>query len=100
VTNYNIVLWKENLPQRTIPINSLSDVIVMDRRSTGSSHHYTYGFGSRGYRNYTTIGNYSSSQIGTIIFSVAGQPRLTFYGVNDPQTLRSLVMAEMAQAKK
>jgi hypothetical protein len=79
----------------TIPISALSDVIIMDRKSSGSSHHLTYGYGSRRFRNYQTIDDYTSKQIGTIIFFVGGQARLTFYGVNDPQGLRNLVLAEM-----
>jgi hypothetical protein len=91
VTNYNIILWKAGQPQTTVPISDLSDVVVMDRKSTGSSHHYGYSYGSRRFRNYNTIGNYSSQQIGTIIFFVGSNPRLTWYGVSDPNGLKSLV---------
>jgi hypothetical protein len=91
ITNYNIILWKEGQPQTTVPISDLSDVVVMDRKSTGSSHHYGYSYGSRRFRNYNTIGNYSSQQIGTVIFFVGNQPRLTWYGISDPVGLKNLV---------
>ena len=100
VTNRNIIIWKENNPPPTIvPIASISDVVIMDRRNSASSNHLTYAYGSRQFRNYNTIGNYSSKQIGTIVFFVNGQPRITFYGVDDPQGLKNLVMTEV-MAKK
>jgi hypothetical protein len=97
ITNHNIILWKENQSQTTVPISDLSDIIIMDRKSTGSSHHYGYSYGSRQFRNYNTSGNYSSTQIGTIIFFVGGQPRLTWYGVGDPMSLKNLVKSMMKQ---
>jgi hypothetical protein len=91
----------ERRPATNYRTNSyLSDVVVMDRKSTGSSHHYGYSYGSRHFRNYNTIGDYSSRQIGTIIFFTGNNiPRLTWYGVSYPAGLKSLVKSQMKQQK-
>lgn len=100
VTNYSIILWRENLSQTTINLSDISSIEVMDRKSSGSSHYMGYSFGNRQFRNYRSIGDYSSKQIGTVIFFVGSSPVMTWYGISDPMSLKSLVLNQIKRLRQ
>jgi hypothetical protein len=100
ITNYHLIIWREKLPQTTIKLSDITAVEVLDRRNSGSSHYMGYSFGSRQFRNYRTIGDYTSKQLGTLVFFIGASPVMTWYGIVDPISLRNLVVGQIKRLQQ
>lgn len=74
-------------------LSDVSDVVVMNYRNFGTGVYTGYGTGKywgRSYHGYTVNSNVS---IGDIVFMVHGQPRITFRGIADPDSVSNLALS-------
>lgn len=95
VTNYNVILVKENQPTIKVPLTELNDILIANQYRTGNSVHRGMSFG-RGVRMYTGNSQFASQNRGDILFMRQGIPALRFNNIPDA---RSVVMIAKSAKK-
>jgi hypothetical protein len=76
-----------------LPLPDVSDVVVMNYRNFGTGVYTGYGTGKYWGRPYHGYAINSNVSIGDIVFMVHGQPRITFRGIADPDSVRNLALS-------
>ena len=80
-----------------LPLPDVSDVVVMNYRNFGTGVYTGYGTGKYWGRPYHDYAINSNVSIGDIVFMVHGQPRITFRGIADPDSVRNLALSVLRE---
>jgi hypothetical protein len=93
ITNYNVILNRENQGTIKIPLVELDDALILNSRSV-SQGSYSRFSGGRYFRPYYGSSNSNSRQVGDLVFLRGGKPEIIFRNISAPGRVQSLVNAE------
>jgi len=93
ITNYNVILSRENEGTIKIPLVELDDVLIMNSHSVSQGSYSRFSSG-RYFRPYYGSSNSNSRQVGDLVFLRGGKPEIIFRNISAPGRVQSLVNAE------
>lgn len=93
ITNYHVILSRDNEGTIKIPLVELDDVLIMNSHSV-SQGSYSRFSGGRYFRPYYDSSNSNSRQVGDLVFLRGGKHEIIFRNISEPGRVQSLVNAE------
>jgi hypothetical protein len=93
ITNYNVVLSRDNEGTIKIPLIELDDVQIMNNRSVSQGIYSGFSSG-RYFCSYHGFSNSNSRHVGDLVFLHGGKPEIIFRNIAAPNRVASLVKAE------
>jgi hypothetical protein len=93
ITNYNIVLSRDNEATIKIPLIELDEVLITNNRSVSQGIYSGFSSG-RYFRSYYGFSNSNSRHVGDLVFLHRDKPEIIFRNIADPNRVASLVKAE------
>ena len=99
ITNYNVVLSRDNEGTIKIPLVELDEVLIMNNRSVSQGSYSRFSSG-RYFRPYYGFSNSNSRQVGDLVFLRGGKPEIIFHNISAPGRVQSLVNAEMKRLQR
>ena len=93
ITNYNVVLSRDNEGTIKIPLIELDDVVIMNKHSVSQGNYGRFSSG-RYFRTYYDFSNSNPRQVGDLVFLRGGKPEIIFRDIAAPGRVQSLVNAE------
>ncbi|HET7148177.1 MAG TPA: hypothetical protein VFI73_06715 [Candidatus Nitrosopolaris sp.] len=93
ITNYNVVLSRENEGTIKIPLIELDDVLIINNRTVNQGIYSGFSSG-RFFCSYYGFSSSNSRQVGDLVFLRGGKPEIIFRNIATPDRLASLVKAE------
>lgn len=99
ITNYHVILSRDNEGTIKIPLVELDDVLIMNSRSVSQGSYSGFSSG-RYFRPYHGSSNSSSRQVGDLVFLRGGKPEIIFRNISTPGRVQSLVNAEKKRLRQ
>ena len=99
ITNYNVVLSRDNEGTIKIPLVELDEVLIMNNRSVSQGSYSRFSSG-RYFRPYYGFSNSNSRQVGDLVFLRGGKPEIIFRNISAPGRVQSLVNAEKKRLQR
>jgi len=93
ITNFNVVLSRDNEGTIKIPLIELDDVQIMNNRSVSQGIYSGFSSG-RYFCSYHSFSNSNSRHVGDLVFLHGGKPEIIFRNIAAPNRVASLVKAE------
>nr|MDQ6865864.1 hypothetical protein [Thermoproteota archaeon] len=93
ITNFNVVLSRDNEGTMKIPLIELDDVQIMNNRSVTQGIYNGFSSG-RYFCSYHDFSNSNSRLVGDLVFLHCGKPEIIFRNIAAPNRVASLVKAE------
>jgi hypothetical protein len=99
ITNYNVVLSRENEGTIKIPLLELDDVLITNSHSVSRDSYSRFSSG-RYFRPYYGSSDSNSRQVGDLVFLRGAKPEIIFRNIFAPGRVQSLVNAEKKKLKQ
>lgn len=93
ITNFNVVLSRDNQGTMKIPLIELDDVQIMNNRIVSQGIYSGFSSG-RYFCSYHDFSNSNSRHVGDLVFLHCGKPEIIFRNIAAPNRVASLVKAE------